>query len=216
MVIQVFRCLLSPIVNYWLVCKKGDAMKDAIDFLISYPLWVKVVISILLFTCLLLLVIFKPNLPKESTAAPIPGSTANVGGNNVGNVAGRDIIINAGPTAAQTLTANRIITLKQKSKIVNILSKNRGSISIFYVLGDQKAEEYAKEIRDIFDTAAWHTNIRGAIFGGFDSGLMLSAKETLPEIEVIITAFDAGDIVIKPWINPNMQENSLELQVGNP
>jgi len=191
-------------------------MKDELVFLMSYPLWVKIVLVVLLSFCLLLLVVFKPNLPKDAAVAPTPGVVANVGVNNGGNVAGRDFIINTGPTGSQTLDTNRIITLKQKSRISDVLLTNRGSISIFYVRGDRKAEEYAEEIRDIFNTAYWHTSIAGANFAGFDRGLIVSAKEMSEGINVIITAFDAGDIIIKSGINSNMKENELELKVGSP
>ncbi len=114
------------------------------------------------------------------------------------------------------VAANRIITMKQKSKIVDVLLKNRGNISISYVRGDRNAEQYAQEIRDIFNTAYWHTSIDGANFAGFDRGLIVSANKMSDRIEVIITAFDAGDINIKPWINSNMKERELELKVGSP
>lgn len=191
-------------------------MKDALVFLMSYPFWVRVVIIVLLSVCLLILVVFKPNLPKDSAVAPRPRVVANVGVNNGGNVASRDIVINTVPAGVQTLNNNRIITLKQKSKIVDVLLTNRGSISIVYVRGDRKAEEYAEEIRDIFNTAYWHTSIAGANFAGFDRGLIVSSKESSEGINVIITAFDAGDIIIKPWINPHMKEKELELKVGSP
>lgn len=191
-------------------------MKDAFVFLLSYPLWVKVVIIGLLSVCLLILVVFKPNLPKDSVLVPTTGVVANVGVNNGGNVAGRDIIIGTGPVGAHTLDTKRIITLKQKSKIVDVLLTNRGSLSIVYVRGDRKAEKYAEEIRDIFNTAYWHTSIAGADFAGFDRGLLISAKEMSEGLNVIITAFDAGDIIIKSWIDPHMIENELELKVGSP
>jgi hypothetical protein len=117
---------------------------------------------------------------------------------------------------AQALDSNRIITLKQKSKIVDILLTNRGSISIAYVRGDRKAEQFAEEIRDIFNTAYWHTSIDGANFAGFDRGLIVSANTISDRINVIIKAFDAGDINIKSWIDPHMKEKELELKVGSP
>lgn len=123
---------------------------------------------------------------------------------------------NTGTTGAQTLDTNRIILLKQKSKIADVLLTNRGSISIVYVRGDRKAEQYAEEIRDIFNTAYWHTSIEGASFAGFDRGLIVSAKKMSDRINVIITAFDAGDINIKPWIDPHMKEEELSLKVGSP
>jgi len=119
---------------------------------------------------------------------------------------------------AQTLDTNRIITLKQKSKIVDVLLANKGriSIAIVYVRGDRKAEQYAQEIRDIFNSAYWHTSIEGATFPGFDSGLMISANKMSGIINVIITAFDTGDINIKPWIDPHMKNEELQLKVGSP
>lgn len=191
-------------------------MKDALVFLMSYPLWVKAVLIVLLSVCALLLVVFKPNLPKDPAVAPTAGVDVNVGVNNGGNVAGRDIVVNTGPTGAQTLDTNRIITLKQKSKIVDGLLTNRGSISIVYVRGDRKAGQYAEEIRDIFNTAYWHTSIEGANFAGFDRGLIVSAKKMSDRINAIITAFDAGDINIKSWIDPHMKEEELALKVGSP
>ncbi len=113
-------------------------------------------------------------------------------------------------------SANRIITLKQKSKIVDVLLKNRGSVSITYVRGDRAAKQYAEEIRDIFNTACWHTSLEGVNLAGFDKGLMVSAEKMSDIINVIITAFDTGDISIKPWTNPHMKEEEIALQVGNP
>jgi len=145
----------------------------------------------------------------------VAGSKVSAGGDHV-NVAGRDIVVNTGPTGAQTLDTNRIITLKQKSKIVDVLLTNRGSVSIFYVRGDRKAEQYAEGIRNIFNTAYWHTSIEGASFAGFDRGLIVSAQKMSDRINVIIKAFDAGDINIKPEIDPQMKEEELALKVGSP
>jgi hypothetical protein len=156
------------------------------------------------------------NPQKDPAIAHTPSAAVNTGVNNGGNVAGRDIIVNIGPGGAKTSDTNRIITLKQKSKMVDALITNRGSISIVYVRGDQKAEQYAKEIRDIFNTAYWHTSIEAANLAGFDRGLIASAKKMSDRINVIITAFDAGDINIKPWIDPHMKEEELSLKVGSP
>jgi hypothetical protein len=191
-------------------------MKEALDFFMSYPSWVRVTVAILLSVCVLLFVVIKRNPPKDPAVANTPGAGVNVGVNKGGNVAGRDIIVNTGPTGGQTLETNRIITLKQKSKIVDALLTNRGSISIAYVRGDRKAEQYAEEIRDIFNTAYWHTSIEGANFAGFDRGLIVSAEKMSGRMKVIITAFDAGDINIKTWIDPHMKEEDLSLKVGSP
>jgi len=191
-------------------------MKEALDFFMSYPLWVRLVVAVLISVCILLFVVIKRNPPKDPIVAPTPSAAVNIGVNKGGNVAGRDIIVNTSPGGAKTLDTNRIITLKQKSKIVDALITNRGNISIVYVRGDRKAEQYAEEIRDIFNTAYWHTSIAGANFGGFDRGLIVSAKEMSDRINVIILAFDAGDINIKPWINQHMKEKELELKVGSP
>src|SRR6267143_7295269 len=77
-------------------------MKETILFLMAYPFWVKAAVVTLLASCALLLIVFKPNLPKEPSASVHPSVVVQVGVNQGGQVAGRDIVVNAGPTGAQT------------------------------------------------------------------------------------------------------------------
>jgi hypothetical protein len=190
-------------------------MKEVLDFFMSYPLWVRITVAILLSICVLLFVVVKRIPPKDNNSTHSSSNEVNTGANNGGNIAGRDIIININPRGVETSDTYRIITLKQKSKMVDALITNRGSISIVYVRGNRKAEQYAEEIRDIFNTAYWHTSIESANFAGLDKGLIVSAPKMSDRIKVIITAFDTGDINIKPWIDPHMKEELL-LKVGIP
>jgi len=138
----------------------------------------------------------------------------------------------------KTSRAVRIITLKQKQKIRDALKDNPGNISIFYVLGDAQAKQYAEEIRDVFNDAYWKTTIDGVNFAGFNKGLILSYKTdyTLGEMfpkgafpegymplgphevkaKVIIKAFDSGDIAIKTATDSSIKEGGFELNVGRP
>lgn len=84
-------------------------MKDALLFLLAYPLWVKTVVVTLLSACVLLLLVFKPDLPKDVAAPTTPNVTVNVGINQGGNVAGRDVVVNAGPTGAQPEELVRVL-----------------------------------------------------------------------------------------------------------
>jgi hypothetical protein len=76
-------------------------MKDLFVFLMAYPLWVKTVVVALLSVCALLLLVFKPKTSTE-TSHPVASVSVTVGTNQGGNIAGRDVVINAGPVGAQT------------------------------------------------------------------------------------------------------------------
>jgi hypothetical protein len=84
-------------------------MKDVLFYLLSYPVWVKAVVVALLSICALLLLVFKPDPPKELVTPKMSSIAVNIGVNQGGNVAGRDIVVNNGPTGAQTDELVRVL-----------------------------------------------------------------------------------------------------------
>jgi hypothetical protein len=115
--------------------EKGFNMKDAILFLMSYPLWVRAVIVALLSICALLLLVFKPDQQQKPIPPSVPSVAISVGVNQGGNVAGRDIVLNAGPTGAKTEELIRILQARAE-RIHRDLSQNFKYVEIKRFLQD--------------------------------------------------------------------------------
>ncbi|WP_415878122.1 hypothetical protein [Methylomonas sp. TEB] len=89
-------------------------MKELFTFLLSYPIWVKVTIVILVAVCALLLVVFKPqsNNQETNSRSSLVQPTISVGTNAGGIVAGRDVHIQAGSVSARTDELIRMVSLR--------------------------------------------------------------------------------------------------------
>jgi hypothetical protein len=104
-------------------------MKDVLFYLLSYPVWVKAIVVALLSICAFLLLVFKPDPPKELVTPTTPSIAVNIGVNQGGNVAGRDIVVNTGPTGAQTDEFVRVLQARAQ-RIQNELAPNFKDVEV--------------------------------------------------------------------------------------
>ena len=190
-------------------------MKDVLLFLLAYPLWVKAVVVALLSACALLLLVFKPDLPKDVASAATPNVAVTVGINQGGNVAGRDVVVNAGPTGAQTEELVRVLQARA-DRIHRELAPNFKYVEVKSFIEEfeklHQAHIAALRRNNLVEAHEYLTQIH-AVSRKLESGEFWArhAAETLDrQYSLSVEAFQRGEMIEWYAGRPAMEELVVE------
>lgn len=116
--------------------------------------------------------------------------------------------------------SQRSLSPEQREKFINILKTNKGAIEIHHLFGDNEANIFAHELKEIIESAGWDTGdsiLQRKYHGRPLPGIIISihSLEYSPSFAATLQqAFEAIGFVADGMANKNIQKNKVELIIG--